>query len=220
MRTLEDFGLSPQPVKMLAVLVMAFILIGGLLCLVFYVMKALGIYDMSKKCGIRNRWYAFVPLLNAYTLGRLAEKYQNKNGKSAKYLKVILPVLYAVVAVLLIISTVMGVLGGISLLFDADKALADEKQLEEEAFTQLFSAFVPLLMSVFFIIVKRIVTFIALFKIYSAFDYKNAVVLLIFSILFNSVLVPVFLFSIRKKEPCLSYDERAGEEFSNFNFGG
>ena len=91
------------------------VLICAVVSFVIYFLNAIGLYEMSSSLGLKNPWYGFIPFLNSFAIGRIAEKYQKKNGaKSAKF-SVILLTLEIVMAVLSVItlfsavSTVIGV---------------------------------------------------------------------------------------------------------------
>lgn len=65
-------------------------------CLALYILRAIGIYKMSKTAGVEYPWLSFIPVANSFTLGRLAERYhKNPIEKPAKY-SVILLILHII----------------------------------------------------------------------------------------------------------------------------
>ena len=91
-------------------------------CLALYILRAIGIYKMSKTAGVEYPWLSFIPVI--------------------------------------------------------------------------LSSFLLMLSALAFAIVK----YIALWRVYSSFDGKNAVLFTVLSVLFN-FLEPVFLFVIRNNQP-------------------
>ncbi|MDY4676866.1 MAG: hypothetical protein SO373_06950 [Candidatus Borkfalkiaceae bacterium] len=50
------------------------LIFAGAVLLALYVLKAVAIFLMAKKCGLKNKWMSFVPYLNFVILGKLAGK--------------------------------------------------------------------------------------------------------------------------------------------------
>jgi len=49
-----------------------FIFIIAILGIILYIIMALGMQTMARKLGIENPWIAWIPVVSAYTLGRIA----------------------------------------------------------------------------------------------------------------------------------------------------
>lgn len=50
------------------------LIFAGAVLLALYVLKAVAIFLMAKKCGLKHKWMSFVPYLNFVILGKLAGK--------------------------------------------------------------------------------------------------------------------------------------------------
>lgn len=50
------------------------LIFAGVVLLALYVLKAVAIFLMAKKCGLKHKWMSFVPYLNFVILGKLAGK--------------------------------------------------------------------------------------------------------------------------------------------------
>lgn len=162
-------------------------------CLALYVLRAIGIYKMSKTAGVEYPWLSFIPVANSFTLGRLAERYhKNPIEKPAKY-SVILLILHIVEKIIEIFFAVFLCIAAVTSVREImGVALYDEPIKLSAALS-----FIPLILSTFLLMLSAlafaIVKYIALWRVYASFDGKNAV-------LFN-FLEPVFLFVIRNNQP-------------------
>lgn len=70
----------------------AYLLIAGVCFAVVYVFQSIGLYTIACRGGFKNKWMAFVPFLNTYYIGVLAEKNKIFNFK-AKYVAIVAAVL-------------------------------------------------------------------------------------------------------------------------------
>lgn len=50
-----------------------------LLGIVFYILKAVGLYGMGKKAGIQESWLAFIPILNGFVWGNIIKEIKISN---------------------------------------------------------------------------------------------------------------------------------------------
>lgn len=66
----------------------AYLLIAGVCFAVVYVFQSIGLYTIASKGGFANKWMAFVPFLNMYYIGVLADKNKILNFK-AKYVAIV-----------------------------------------------------------------------------------------------------------------------------------
>ena len=57
-----------------------------------YVMYSYGLYKMADNTGVKHAGLAWIPLLRLYTLGQLADRYNNSNEKKSAY-RFLLPLL-------------------------------------------------------------------------------------------------------------------------------
>ena len=56
------------------------LIFAGAVLLALYVLKAVAIFLMAKKCGLKNKWMSFVPYLNFVVLGKLAGHRSSRNN--------------------------------------------------------------------------------------------------------------------------------------------
>ena len=171
--------------------------------LVFYLLESFGIYRMSQTLGIRSAWFSFIPVLQCYQLGKIAEALPD--GKCRRIsvillitnlLSVLLGVILAVVYVAMVIHMIefgFGVWNGFGYDFP-----------EEYFYSLLANWMVPLMMGMLVLsalsIAFTVFYFIALWRVYKLFSPESAIVFLVLSILFN-VCGPILLFVLRKNSP-------------------
>ena len=55
-----------------------FVLIFAVVTIIF---QGIGIMKMHEKLGLKGGWMAFVPLLNSYAMGKVAEQYVKADGR-------------------------------------------------------------------------------------------------------------------------------------------
>lgn len=189
-----DYGTATLPEEEIAMGGMA---IGGvlliiLLILLFFVLvwavvaivfQGIGIMKMHEKLGLKNGWFAFIPILNQYALGKVAEQYVKANGKKSAKFSIILPV---VSVISLVISGAIVFLGGflMAIFPDASEII--------EAVISLISYPISIGLSIF--------VYVALWRVYAIFSNKNATLFTILSI-FISVVQPFLVFAIRNNDP-------------------
>lgn len=169
-------------------------------CLALYILRAIGIYKMSKTAGVEYPWLSFIPVANSFTLGRLAERYhKNPIEKPSKY-SVILLILHIIEKIGEIVFSVLFFIIALNATRSIIGVALHDDEIDERLFFYFVLAFGA---SVFFILSAlafAIVKYIALWRVYASFDGKNAVLFTVLSVLFN-FLEPVFLFVIRNNQP-------------------
>lgn len=159
-------------------------------------LQAIGVHHLSEKMKLNRPWYAFLPILNVFAIGRLGDECVKPLGK--KKLAKAMVVMNIVVLVLALVL----VFFAMNLGFDA--AIAEETYMNSiEDNTSLWGSVIALvlvLLAVFAMsIVYIVLYYISLWRIYSSFDRTNAVLYIVLSVLFD-FLPAIFLFVIRKKE--------------------
>ena len=71
-----------------------------------FVLQALGIFENSKKLGFTKPWLAFIPVISAFSLGRVGDQYVKTDGRKSaplKYWLLILSILNFLFLVLFVI---------------------------------------------------------------------------------------------------------------------
>lgn len=172
----------------------------GAVGIVLYILMAFGIFEMAKKAKIKNPWLAFIPIVNIYTFGRVAQCYVKNSGKkSAKFgawllaLKILKLVFAAVFTVMLIIAVI-----------SVSTSLYDAYNNAESVTAEMFASLIPVIAMYFILlataIAYKIVYYVALWRIFAVFNFSNATLFTVLSVFFG-FLPEIFVFAIRNKEP-------------------
>lgn len=170
------------------------LIFAGIIALVFYIFQAIGLYNMSKRRGYKNAWLAFVPFVNAYVLGGIADNVNYCCGKRSNFR-----------VILLIVQIVYGIAATIAVIMMMDKfaqflflaQIGDDSEIMHYVMQMMASSLLLSLFSIVLIVVQSIV----LYKIYQDYAGRNAVIFLVLSILFG--IAPFFLFGLRN-QPAVS----------------
>lgn len=182
----EEAMMNGMPVigGVLLIVLFAFLFVMLVFSFVSYIFQGIGVMKMHEKLGLNNGWMAFVPILNSYALGRVAEQYVKEDGKKSARFSIILLVTQ-------VISLFMVFFMGIALgIFQV--------LLPISAYTAINA--VLSLLSNAVLLVSSVITYVALWRVFSIFANKNATLYLILSI-FVSVVQPFLVFAIRNNEP-------------------
>lgn len=179
-----------------------FVVLGLVLAIavVMYVFQSLGLYTIAKRRNISNYGLAWVPVVNMWIIGRLADQYDDaRNGKNMKLRHVLLWVYIALYLIYIIFAVILFSwsfeIAGAAMIFGGD--------LPMDMLTSSMGTFagVGILSTVVSIlsIVGVVFYFMALYRIYRSCSPKSSTVLTVLSILF-SVIIPFALFSLRNKD--------------------
>ncbi len=168
-----------------------FVLIGATITIVF---QGIGIMKMHQKLGLKNGWMAFVPFLNQYALGKVAEQYIKENGKKSLKFSVILLISNILPMIIISIYLIFAFFAGMSLGFSG------ASDFDIQTTTSVMSA-VFCLVYYPIVIAISVIQYVALWRIYAIFSNENATLFLILSI-FVSFVTPFLIFAIRNNEPC------------------
>lgn len=191
------------------------ILFGCAVSIALFVLNGLGIFKMHKKMEFKNGWFAFIPILYVFALGKIAEKYVKQNGKkSAKFSIILLLVniIRFIVAVLFLLFTVIAVF---KIIAEAETAIANETQMVLEMFYSLIPVIALYFVLFAFAVTYNILYYVALWRVFSIFNDKNATLFTVLSVFFN-FLAPIFIFIVSKNEPKLTFYDRIGSfDFEN-----
>ncbi len=189
MYSLTSLGLDSAKIKLLVVLYSVLFVIVVFVAFALYLLKAVGIYDISRRLGNKNKWYAFFPFFYDLVLGKTAS--ENKSTTAG-----------TVLLTFNIIRTAFFILGSTMMLsnlveaaFDADEFLVAGRQVPSEVFDPLILPAIFILFFLVFTVVYCIFKYIYLYKIYSLLC-NSATVYIILSILVP-ITVPFFLFALR-----------------------
>ena len=189
-------------IGMLILLGFVYVLVMAL-SVVSYVFMALGIGGMMKSFGMPHPGCAFIPVYNAYLLGKVAEESSVRLGDSKvqPFGKILLIIQIVTSAA----SFLMGFGSGIAQMIQVLVQKSASSTSEISVLGIFFFLFMLLIWVISIVItiitiVYCVFFYIAVYKIYKCFVPKNAVLFLVLSIVF-SVTMPFIFFFIRKKEP-------------------
>lgn len=173
--------------------------------LALYILRAVGIYKMALNAGIKQPWIAFVPVANAYTFGLIAEKNNRKKTTEKTKFSVVLLTLRIIGTLFFVAAAVTFVIATSKILTFAYTAYENDTKLSLEA---LGSIVLPIVLFAVFTLVTLafiIIRYIALWRIYNAYDSSNAAAYTVVSVLFNFT-DPIFLFILRNRTPMFGAD--------------
>lgn len=181
----------------------------GIIALAMYLLEAFGLYGMAKGSGIGKPWRGFIPFANTFLFGKIAERYVKKDGKkSAKFGGLLLA--FEILTLVLAFVTMTFVISMIFVLATAENETELANSIIVPIFAMLISCFVLVGVSIAYLVIG----YVALWRIFTAFDYNNAIVYFVLSILF-SFLGPIFLFVLRNKQPVFDTREHFKYLYSN-----
>lgn len=163
-----------------------------------YVLTGLGLYTLAKRRGIGKPWLAWIPVVNVWIIGSLSDQYRYVVKRQVKSKRKVLLVLNIILTVLCtaFFATVIGLV--FSALSASFRGAPDQVWLEALIAPMLgmMGLFLPLIGVA---IAEAVISYMALYDIYTSCDPDNSVLFLVLSIVF-SVTQPFFLFFNRKKD--------------------
>lgn len=195
MGTFEELGLSFQTVSSILGLFIAAAVIAAFIHIALLTLKAAAICDISYFLGFKNPWYAFVPVLSGYAFGRLATE-DERSDRNTSPLGVLLAILDLVFILLCVVVIAMALMGAVELIFDADKALAEGRDISAKSFDILSKAVFPLFLTGVVAVVRKIIYTVCTYKVFMTIARGRAVVFTVLSFIIP-VLLPFFLYASR-----------------------
>lgn len=160
-----------------------------------YVLQSLGLYTVANRRGIHHPWMAWLPVVNLWILGSVADQYQYvAKGKVTNRRKVMLGLNIAMYVMLLLILIFAFILG-----FSAATAGFGGSLVPADMILPAVVVLVLYLALLVVAIVLTVFQYIASYDLYVSCDPNNAVAFLVLSIFFN-FLTPYFVFACRKKD--------------------
>lgn len=163
-----------------------------------YVLTALGLYTIAQRRGINKPWLAWIPVVNVWTLGCISDQYRYvvKGEKKSKR-KVLLGLNIAQLVCVLVLLVLM-----IVMIVDM-VGMAAGNPSEDEVIAAVLGSMGGMLLMLIPIsaisLTTAIITYMALYDVYTSCDPRNNVTFLVLSILF-SITQPFFIFFSRKKD--------------------
>lgn len=205
--TLANFGLTESAVTILIFLYAALFLLIFSAALILFYLKGFGIYRMSRTLKIKRSWQAFVPFLNVAAFGKIADA---SNGKKSSYEKILF-VFYTLKTLVFAVFLGLAISFLVKLIFAADQAVFDGKELSSKIFFEAISPVIAFLISVLLCLIYNIINAVCAVKVYKKFGDDAAVLKAIIGVLIP-ITFPCFVYSICKNEPGEKKESLAAED--------
>lgn len=165
-----------------------------------YILMSLGLYTIAQRREINHPWMAWIPVLNLWILGSIADQYQyvvKNKVRSRRKVLIGVSIATAVCAVVMfgmLISLIVSlVMNGEALNY------MSEYEVMNLVLPRLLGSLGVLGIMGILAIISTVFQYVALHDLYSSCDPANKTVFLVLSILF-SVVMPFFVFACRKKD--------------------
>lgn len=171
-----------------------------LLGIAAYVLLSLGLYSIAKRRGIHNPWMAWVPVLNAWILGSIADQYRYvTKGQVCNRRKALI-----VLEILRMVATIaVGVALGLAVFQVITNASRFEMLQKHQVIQEVLKTLLPMLAALGVLtvvaLVKLIVTAVTYCDLFASCDPKNKVLFVVLGLLIG-ILMPVFVFACREKD--------------------
>lgn len=153
-----------------------------------YVLQAIGLYSIAKRCGLSCPWLAWIPVGNNWTLGAISDHYQEKTHGKTKSKRLLLT---ALAVIILCLSA--------SVIIDFFTMAAEQSAPTSE----VMGLFAVLVIISILMIIYDVLLYIALYQVFKSCDPSTALVFLLLSI-FIGGLSSVLLFVQRNKSAGLA----------------
>lgn len=174
--------------------------LSGVLSIAAYILSSLGLYTIAQRRGIRSPWMAWVPVLNMWILGSIADQYRYVARGEIRNRRKVLVVLTALqtVAWIVMIALLIGMVVSVFAQIPRLEMMTDQQALDFVLRNLLPMLAVLLVMGVI-ALVASVFYYIAYYDLFASCEPDNKVLYLVLSILF-SVTLPFFVFACRKKD--------------------
>ena len=163
-----------------------------------YVLTALGLYTIAQRRGINKPWLAWIPVVNVWTLGCISDQYRyvvKGEKKSKRKVLIGLNIAQLVCVLVFFVLTIVMVVDMVG--------MATTNPSEQEVITAVLGSMGGMLLMLIPMVgislATTIITYMALYDVYTSCDPKNNVTFLVLGILF-SITQPFFIFFSRKKD--------------------
>ena len=164
----------------------------------FYVLKSLGLYTIAKRRGIKNPWFAWVPVVSSFLEGSISDQYQyvvKGKVKSKRKVMLTLAIIVAVLYVAFFACYIIGIVNGVTGVING----IDETQMMTSMMVPILGAMGISIPVMGVAIALMVFHYMAMYDLYSSCNPANNVLFLILSIFVN-VTEPFFIFFNRKKD--------------------
>ena len=170
----------------------------SLVSIAVYVFTALGLYTLAQRRGLRNPWLAWIPVADVWILGSLSDQYRYVVRGQVRSKRKVLLTLNIISAVMGLVMTVVMVAAVVRWVFSFQAGASE---------TEIVNAILGSVMGVLALcvpwagvaIASAVLSYMALYDIYTSCDPANNTVYLVLSILF-SFTQAIFLFLCRNRD--------------------
>lgn len=195
-------------IEIAQVIFTTFIAFSAIIALVLYIFKAIAIYKLSKNRGYKKPWIAFIPIVNSYLLGAVADNINMCIQKRTIFRYLLLVADGLTFAVSLMTYPMAYKMMNEGFIYSENPAVI---------FDQMPSYMGISALSGLLGLATIIITGFVLYRIYMDYAPQSGVVYLVLSLLFQ-VTMPFFLFSIRNKPSIsMSYAQQAPQNQQYYN---
>lgn len=174
-----------------------------------YILGAFAIFKLSKKVELKAPFISFIPFLQSFALGRIAEKYIKKDGSNSARFSILLFIFNILQTILLIIFIFSAFYSIFNVIVNIEDAIANDTKVTIDMFTSFIFVIALFFVLLVCAICYKIFFAIAIWRVFAIFDYKMATVYTIISVLFSTI-SPIFLFVIRNNTPEFDSKTRDG----------
>ena len=171
----------------------------SLMSIAVYIFTALSLYSIAKRREIRHPWMAWVPVVNCWLLGSIADQYRYVAKGETKNKRKVLLILNIISTVLVIVFFVMFFAVMFGLVMEVTTFSMDEEELLMSVMGSLGGMMVMILPLCAVSIAYSIIYYMALYDIYESCDPSNKVLYLVVGI-FVGIAQAIFLFICRNKD--------------------
>ena len=168
------------------------------LVIALYVVQSLGLYTIAKRRRIRHSWLSWIPVGSTWILGSISDQYQylvKRKIRNKRKTLLLLRCILCVTRVLMLAFSVVLLVRGIGLRADPYVTNADVIGLMGILVCLLWSVFLSFALQ----IAVSVISYIALFHLYSSCNPINDVIFLLLSI-FIDFAQPILVFICRDKD--------------------
>lgn len=171
---------------------------GGLVRIVSYVFTGIALYTMAERRGIKNAWFAWIPVLNMWILGSLSDQYRYVVRGEVRNRRKLLLILEISAALLGLVIAGIGIWLASYWLVSGFWGVPEYRLLQDVTgpVVALCGLAVPLLGVK---CAQLLFSCMALYDVYASCDPENAVLFLVLSLVAR-ITKPFFLFFSREKE--------------------
>lgn len=174
----------------------------GIIC---YVLLSVGLYSIASRRGIKHAWMAWLPVLNMWILGSIADQYQYvAKGQIRSRRKVLLGlrIVAWVFSLLTCVSSAYMLLNIVVAIRNVGLVMSEQMlmQLLEPLMGSVLAMAGALFVLFVVAVVLTVFQYIAYYDLYASCMPEHKVLFLVLSILFETILIPVFVFACRKKD--------------------